>query len=67
LTLLFGGIALVCIAQKSPIKYGEIPMEDMQMTIYPGDSSASAVVLADYGNSYMDYTDQKVFPWSLKG
>ncbi|MFN3840540.1 MAG: DUF3857 domain-containing protein [Cyclobacteriaceae bacterium] len=40
-------------SQKSPIKYGEIPMEDMTMTTYPQDSSAVAVILADYGNAYV--------------
>src|SRR5438128_777695 len=38
-------------AQKSPIKFGEIPMEDMKMTVYDLDSSASAVILADYGEA----------------
>lgn len=40
-------------AQKSPIKFGDIPMEDMTMTVYPQDSSAAAVVLADYGEAYL--------------
>jgi hypothetical protein len=39
--------------QKAPIKYGEIPMEDMQMSVYAADSSAVAVVLADYGNAWV--------------
>jgi hypothetical protein len=38
-------------AQSSPIKFGEIPMEDMKMTIYEKDPSASAVVLVDYGKT----------------
>ncbi len=37
-------------AQKpAPIEFGKIPMEDLQMTVYPKDSSAEAVVLCDYG------------------
>ncbi len=50
------GLLLVTIftyAQKSPIKFGDIPMEDMKMTIYPKDSSAEAVVLVDYGKAYI--------------
>jgi len=39
--------------QKPPIKFGDIPMEDMEMTVYPKDTSASAVVLADYGIAYV--------------
>lgn len=56
LTALFAGSFLFCFAQKSPIKYGEIPMEDMKMTVYPKDSSASAVILADYGEAYVSIT-----------
>jgi hypothetical protein len=40
-------------SQKSPIKFGEIPMEDMKMTTYPLDSSADAVILCDYGEAYI--------------
>ncbi len=56
---LFCGILLTSLlfisasAQKSPIRFGEIPMEDMTMTTYLGDSSASAVVLVDYGEAYI--------------
>jgi hypothetical protein len=51
------GFTLLGMAQKSPIKYGEIPMEDMKMTVYPGDSSASAVILADYGEASVSITN----------
>lgn len=44
------------LAQKPPIKYGDIPMEQMQMKVYTKDSSASAVILADYGESIIDYS-----------
>jgi hypothetical protein len=44
---------LCAVAQKSPIKYGDIPMADMTMTIYDKDSSASAVILSDYGEAYI--------------
>lgn len=36
-------------AQKDPMKFGDIPMEDLKMTCYDKDSSAAAVVLADFG------------------
>ncbi|SHK03611.1 protein of unknown function [Reichenbachiella agariperforans] len=46
-------------AQKTPVKFGKISEEELAMTHYALDSSASAVVLCDYGQSYMDYgTDQ---------
>ena len=40
-------------AQKSPIKFGEIPLADLKMTVYDRDSSASAVILTDYGEAYV--------------
>ncbi len=48
-------LSLVGAAQKAPIKFGDIPMEDIKMTVYDKDSSASAVVLADYGESTISY------------
>lgn len=39
--------------QKSPIKFGDVSMEDLKMVTYPADTSASAVILCDYG--YFDH------------
>jgi hypothetical protein len=39
--------------QKVPIKFGEVSMEDLKMVTYPLDTSASAVILCDYG--YFDH------------
>ena len=35
--------------QKAPIKFGDVSLEDLQMVSYPGDTSAPAVILCDYG------------------
>ncbi|MBI3221057.1 MAG: DUF3857 domain-containing protein [Bacteroidetes bacterium] len=45
--------SIVATAQKSPVKFGDIPMEDLKMTVYSKDSSAAAVVLEDYGIAYI--------------
>ncbi|AFD08348.1 hypothetical protein Solca_3341 [Solitalea canadensis DSM 3403] len=45
-------LPLSTIAQKTPVKYGKVSMEELTMPIYSLDSSANAVVLADVGNSY---------------
>lgn len=37
------------VSQKDPMKFGEIPMEDLTMKSYAKDSSAAAIILADYG------------------
>jgi hypothetical protein len=36
--------------QNAPIKFGDIPMADMKMTVYDKDSSATAVILFDLGD-----------------
>jgi hypothetical protein len=55
--LISGVIAILittfATAQKAPIKFGDIPIDDLKMTIYDKDSSAAAVVLADYGEAYI--------------
>jgi hypothetical protein len=48
---LFLSAVVVSFSQKSPVKFGDIPMEDMKMTVYEQDSSAAAVVLLDYGEA----------------
>jgi hypothetical protein len=42
-------------AQKSPLKFGVIPVEDLKMKIYDQDSSAAAVVLYNYGEFLGSY------------
>jgi len=48
-------IPALSFAQKPPIKFGDVPIEDLKMTRYEKDSSAAAVVLADYGESTIEY------------
>lgn len=48
-------------AQKLPFKFGEIPIEDLKMTHYDKDSSASAVVLLDFGQSSIVYNQTEGF------
>lgn len=48
-------------AQKPPIKFGDIPMQDMKMKVYDKDTSASAVILADYGVSKLEYSQNNGF------
>jgi len=48
-------------AQKPPVKFGEIPIEDLKMVHYDPDSAASAVVLVDYGESSLPYNSSEGF------
>jgi len=48
-------------AQKAPMKYGKIDQADMEMKVYPKDSSASAVILCNYGyfdSNHMQFVQQ---------
>jgi hypothetical protein len=58
LLLLVAAISLR--AQKPPAKFGDIPKEDIEMKIYPLDSSAAAVVLFDYGLAYISTTTSDI-------
>jgi len=49
--LLLFVITTFCVnAQKAPIKFGKVSIEDLEMTIYEPDTSAAAVVLCKYGH-----------------
>jgi hypothetical protein len=43
------GISFYCYGQKDPIKFGNVSLEELQMTSSYLDSTAPAVVLCDYG------------------
>ncbi len=56
--LLFCLFSSKIFAQKpTPIEFGNIPMEDLQMKIYAKDSSAEAVVLCDYSKYFYSFGD----------
>jgi len=48
-------------AQKAPLKFGDVPLEDLKMTSYDKDTSAVAVVLGDFGQSSFQYAEDKGF------
>jgi hypothetical protein len=58
---LFLAISICATAQKPPIKYGDVKIEDLQMKVYEKDSSASAVILADFGESTITYNQHAGF------
>ena len=53
-------IAIVSLAghfafsQDPPVEFGNVPKADLAMTVCPFDSSADAMILADYGQSYVN-------------
>jgi hypothetical protein len=51
-TFIFCCVCSSAFSQKDPMKFGDIPMEDMQMTQYDKDSSAAAIVLMDFGKTH---------------
>ncbi len=59
-------IAAAINAQEAPIEWGEVPMEDLLMTTFPGDSNASAIILCDYGVSKLDNDINIIFTRYLR-
>jgi hypothetical protein len=55
LLLCFASSLGILYGQKPPIKFGDIPIEDLKMKRFDKDSSAAAIVLADYGESIIEY------------
>jgi hypothetical protein len=50
---------------QSPIKWGEIPSEDLRMTEYPADPEAEAVVLCDFGHLSFDFSRGRYVTFEL--
>lgn len=46
---------------KAPIKFGDVPIDQVKMTKYEKDSSASAVIIADYGVSAITWNQAEGF------
>jgi hypothetical protein len=54
-TLFFTAFCIFCLAQQNPVKpFGEVTPEEMNIAICPYDSSATAMILFDYGDAVMD-------------
>ncbi|MGV3540880.1 MAG: DUF3857 and transglutaminase domain-containing protein, partial [Rufibacter sp.] len=52
---LFLGLLFTCFlsfGQDAPVKYGKVSDEEIKLKVYDKDTSAAAVILADYGQSY---------------
>ena len=56
----FIALSTICFAQKLP-KFGEISLEELKMTSYEKDTSASAVVLFEEMDSRYEYDSQSLF------
>jgi hypothetical protein len=48
-SILFVYFVSAIYASKEPMKYGKPETSELEMTVYEPDSSASAVVLCNYG------------------
>ncbi|MCU7496876.1 MAG: DUF3857 and transglutaminase domain-containing protein [Ignavibacteria bacterium] len=53
-------------AQEPPVKWGEIPMADLQMKSFPQDTNATALILCDYGESTFDDDFNIIFKRHLR-
>lgn len=57
IALLLAGISLLATlhAQKPPMKWGKLELEELNMAAYPEDTTAAAVVLGDYATLKFDF------------
>jgi len=58
-------------AEKAPIKFGKVSMEEMEMKTYLPDTTASAVILCDYGLTNIPFSNlderfQKTFERTVR-
>ncbi|EMR04352.1 DUF3857 domain-containing transglutaminase family protein [Cesiribacter andamanensis] len=60
------GVNAALLAQPDPMKWGKIDQEDLDMTEYAPDKTASAVVLGDYAQLEFKYSDQNGFQLYMK-
>lgn len=60
-SLLFSSITLSAFGQAEPVKFGKVELPELQMATYAKDTSASAVILCDYGKSYFRYSEHDGF------
>jgi hypothetical protein len=51
----------LCLGQKAPVKFGDVTLEELKMPRYEKDTSASALILVDYGTSTVEY--DQVIGW----
>jgi len=59
--LLFAFFINQNFAQKPPIKFGKVSMDEMKMTVYDKDTTAEAVVLVDYSKAEISYDQREGF------
>ncbi len=59
-------LSIISFGQKPPIKFGDVPTEDLKMEIYEKDPSAPAIVLADFGESIITYDQTRGFDLKFK-
>ncbi len=60
LTIFLFGYSQMAHASKEPLKWGKIPQEHLDMKVYDKDSSATAVVLCDYGTLEFNLSEGKL-------
>ena len=52
--------ATITYAQPEDFDFGDIKMSEINLKTYPGDSTATAVILREYGNAYFDNDSYKL-------
>ncbi len=57
--IVYVSILISVYSQKAPAKFGDVSIEELKMTTYDPDTSAAAVILVDFGQSSLEYNQEK--------
>lgn len=66
LPLLVIFLSFQIVAQKAPLKFGDVSLDELKMEVYDRDPAASAVVLADFGESAISFSQSNGFELRFK-
>ena len=50
--LILIGAGKIALAENLPVKFGKVSEAELKMKVYDKDTSASAVILCDYGETF---------------
>jgi len=63
--LILIGAGKIALAENLPVKFGKVSEAELKMKVYDKDTSASAVILCDYGETFFEFS-QKGFAVTYK-
>ena len=60
-TLIFIGNSMTCVGQQNGFPYGAVTIAELTSTVYAIDTSASGIVLNEFGEAYINGNDFNLY------